>query len=214
MKTKIQSTTALPSRFEPGYVAPVAPVSAAPELDSATDHFAHVEVRRVEMLEALYAKKNELTTKAAELNQQAKAKRGEAHRLAPFASSAGHYNAIATLNTDAAGLENQASHILKVEQQQLQFETESLGTGMHPTLTALRIGAQGRVESDLIAKLDRTANGLASARRNFDEHLAQIATTETLTLAQALVDAARVANVRVPDIVFNLLAAHGPKAAA
>jgi hypothetical protein len=203
-----------PSPFEPGQsVATVAPATAAPEsLDSApgTDHFAMVEARRIEMLNEWHTKENSLRARAADLKQQAVTLHLETDEKARTTNDV---NGVADARARVNRLLEEERRILNIELPNLQAESAAIGGGTHRAIVELTITAQGRIASDGAARFDRIANNLEGTRRAFDTHLAEIATPETLALAQALADASNVAKSRLNSTVQRLLAARGKASA-
>ncbi len=200
--------------FEPGAcVAPTPPAAAGPaSLDSppATDHFAAVETRRVEMLNDLHAKENDLRARAADTRRQAEELNKDAIKML---ASGNHTGGVAAKARVEQLLEEQR-RLINIELPKLQFESASIASGNHLAMVTLNQDAQNRTTADFSAKIEGIVNNLDDARRAFDKHLARIATPETLTLAQALADASRIAKAEADYTVRTLLVARASTAAA
>jgi hypothetical protein len=204
---KLARAASAPTGFEPGAsVGSTTPAIAATPLDSAAgvDHFAAVEARRIELLDENHARQTALRERANELHRQAEKLHLEANEKARANSG---IHAVADMRARVNELLKDEERIRNVELRQLEAERVAIASGQHPTMAALRIAAQGRIDADNAARLDQIARNHASALSAFDEHLARIATSETLALAQALADATKVARLTPDNTVRALLAA-------
>ncbi len=144
------------SDFEPGAKVatdgPAADLSRPLESQPGTDHFAAFEERRVEMIQEWDGKISDLKARAAGLREQSQTKEGEFRRLAHFATSAADQNRIATLQTEAGNLAQEARRLTNVDLPQLEHERLNIVAGNHSTLVALRLVAQNRVAADVLAR--------------------------------------------------------------
>ena len=185
-------------------------LAASTPASNGTDHYAAVNVRREEMLRELHGKENELRARAADLHTQAKALHDETNEKARTTNDVhGVTEARARVNR----LLEEERRLLNIELPKLQAESASIASGTHLTMVTLTQVAQNRIAADLQAKLDGIANRLDAARHAFDTHLAEIATPETLALAQAFTDACQVAGCSVGYTMQVLLAARSKAAA-
>jgi hypothetical protein len=200
--------SATPSPFEPGAcVATGIPQLAGASLESDTDSLAAVEARRIEMIREWDGKINALKERAADLKEQASAKRAEVHKLAE-ANAGENYNRISALQSEASGLDEHARSILNVELPPLEFERTSIRGGSHPTIMNLHFRAEQRIAADRRAKEESKWTSFVAAQEAFDQHLAAIATPETFRLARTLADAsaAQTYKRQVDHAVSTLLA--------
>lgn len=212
MKTlKLASSSRASTGFEPGATAAPTPPSRnyAATLDTAPgeDHFAFVEARRVEMSTEWDAKVSALRARAVDLKKQAVELNQESIKLL----TAGNFNGGTEAKARVETLLEEERRILRIELPALEAEADSVRSGGHPTLQNLHLSAVNLTARDREAQRSRIASQAQAASDAFYAHLAEIATPVTLTLAQALVDAFQLAEIKADSTARNLLAS---KAAA
>jgi hypothetical protein len=174
------------------------------------DPFARVEQRRLEMIQESTDKERALIKRIVDTRQKALNLRGDADKLARnhHLQNANDTKAAAEL------LEDEARRLENVDLRQHRIEAANIRMNQHPELSSLLRVAELRSRSAQEDQKRAACNALTAAKSALYEHLAKLATPETLRLATAVVDAETAANVEASEAAQTLLALLGPKAAA
>jgi hypothetical protein len=178
------------------------------QISQIDDPFAHVEARRLEMINAASEQERALLQRIADAKQRALDLRGDADKLARNFNQ----KQAGALRTEAATLEDTARTLTAVNLRNLKIEQENIRQNRHPALAALMTSANLKARSSQADQQRNAQNALVSARAAFSAHLVKIATRETLSLAQDVAAAAAAANVEIDSLVLAMLPA--PKQAA
>jgi hypothetical protein len=169
---------------------------------TTTDHFSRLNARRDELL-ALNAEKTRVVTKRlADLRGQVLTVRADAAKFA----RAYHLQKANALRADAANIDAIIRTLSAVELPKLIAEQEAIRQYRVPELAALWTAANSKVQTSKTDNTRMLANDLVSARAAFEAHVSQLATKQTLALAQAVADAAAAANADAGSVVLALLA--------
>lgn len=174
------------------------------------DPFAKVHARRDEKIAASAEKERELLERIAATKQQALDLRGDADKLA----RSHHTQRANDLRAHAEQLETEARKLTSVDLPRLRIEAENIRQLRDPELSALNTAANLRSRSTQEDQKRAACNALTEAKSALYEHLARLATGETLRLAHAVAAAELAADVEHEDSVQVLITMLDPKAAA
>ena len=166
------------------------------------DPYAAVESRRLELISAASETEQALTKRIDETKQRILELHADADRLA----RGFHQKQAAALRSEAAQLQDIARTLTNVELPKLRVAAENIRMGRHPELETLahRAAARSRISEE--DRKRAVQNAFVQARADFEGHIANLATKQTLTLARALADAATAAGGDCGSLVTALLA--------
>jgi hypothetical protein len=174
------------------------------------DPYAERETRRVELINESAEKERALRQRISDSKDRVLELRADADKLARGFQQ----NKADILRTEAAQLEDIARTLTNVDLPKLRVEAESIRMGRHPELVRLAFVAEGRIRSHSEDQKRAALNALVAAKGGFYEHLARLATDETLRLAQAVAAAEHAVGVEHGEAPQALITMLGPKAAA